>query len=183
MGNLTCIIADWNNQRMVYPGEVWGATAEEVAAKLPCDDIFPDGMPADRALSVDAPPSLVWAWLCQIRLAPYSYDRLDNFGRPSPPVRTPDLVDLTVGDRFMRRFELASFERDNHITIKAGRVAITYAVTPEGAGTRLVARAIFNGPGIIGRPLGYIDMIMMRRQLLNLKGHAEREHAGVPATT
>lgn len=162
---------------MVFPGEVWGATAEERAARLPCDDIFPDGMAADRAVSVNAPPSLVWAWLCQIRLAPYSYDRLDNFGKPSPPVRTPDLVNLTVGDRFMRRFTLVSFERDDHVTIQAGRVVITYAVRPEGEGTRMIARAIFHGPGIIGRPLGLIDMIMMRRQMLNLKAHAEKEHA------
>jgi hypothetical protein len=167
---------------MVYPGEVWGATADEVAAKLPCDEIFPDGMPADRAVSVDAPPSLVWAWLCQIRLAPYSYDRIDNYGKQSPPVRTPELTDLEIGTRFMRRFEVVSFEKDRHITIQAGRVVITYAVSPEGAGTRLVARAVFNGPGIIGRPLGFIDKIMMRRQLLNMKLHAEKEHAQVTSS-
>lgn len=167
----------------MFPGEVWGATAEEIAARLPCDDIYPDGMAADRAVSVDAPPSLVWAWLCQIRLAPYSYDRIDNFGKPSPPVRTPELVDLEVGQRFMRRFTLASFERDDHVTIQSGRVVISYAVRPEGTGTRLVARAVFNGPGIIGRPLGLVDMIMMRRQLLNLKAHAEKEHAAAATET
>ncbi|MFC4855495.1 hypothetical protein [Actinophytocola glycyrrhizae] len=163
----------------MYPGEVWGATAEERAAKLPCDEIFPDGLAADRAVSVDAPPSLMWAWLCQIRLAPYSYDYLDNFGKKSPPVRTPELVDLEVGQQFMRLFTLASFERDNHVTIRNARVATTYAVRPEGNGTRLIARAVFNGPGFIGRPLGLIDMIMMRKQLLNLKAHAEKEHAQV----
>jgi hypothetical protein len=161
---------------MTFPGEVWGATTEERAAKLPCDDIFPDGLAADRAVSVDAPPSLVWAWLCQIRLAPYSYDWLDNFGKRSPRERTPDLVNLEVGQRFMRLFTLASFERDDHVTIHNKNVATTYAVRQEGPGTRLVARAIFNGPNFIGRPLGIIDMIMMRKQLLNLKSLAEKEH-------
>lgn len=165
----------------MFPGEVWGATADERAAKLPCDEIFPDGLAADRAVSVDAPPSLMWAWLCQIRLAPYSYDYLDNFGKKSPPVRTPELVDLEVGQKFMRLFTLASFERDDHVTIRNGRVATTYAVRPEGAGTRLIARAVFNGPNVIGRPLGFIDMIMMRKQLLNLKAHAEKEHAQAKA--
>jgi hypothetical protein len=165
----------------MFPGEVWGATAEERAAKLPCDDIFPGGLAADRAVSVDAPPSLVWAWLCQIRLAPYSYDYLDNFGKKSPPVRTPELTNLEVGQRFMRLFTLASFERDVHVTIKSKRVATTYAVRPEGDGTRLVARAVYNGPNIIGRPLGLIDLIMMRKQLLNLKAHAEKEHAQAKA--
>jgi hypothetical protein len=165
----------------MFPGEVWGATAEERAAKLPCDEIFPGGLAADRAVSVDAPPSLMWAWLCQIRLAPYSYDYLDNFGKKSPPVRTPELVDLEVGQKFMRLFTLASFERDDHVTIRSNRVATTYAVRPEGAGTRLIARAVFHGPNVIGRPLGLIDMIMMRKQLLNLKSHAEKEHAAINA--
>jgi hypothetical protein len=163
----------------MFPGEVWGATAEECAVKLPCDDIFPDGLAAHRAVSVDAPPSLVWAWLCQIRLAPYSYDWLDNFGKQSPRVRTPELVDLEVGQRFMRLFTLAAFERDDHVTIRSNRVVTTYAVRPEGTGTRLIARAVFNGPNFIGRPLGLVDMIMMRKQLLNIKSHAEREHAAV----
>ena len=83
----------------------------------------------------------------------------------------------------MRRFTLVAFERDDHVTIQAGRVVISYAVRPEGTGTRLVARAIFHGPAIIGRPLGYVDMIMMRRQLLNLKAHAEKEHAETTAKT
>ena len=165
----------------MFPGEVWGATAEERAAKLPCDDVFPGGLAADRAVSVDAPPSLVWAWLCQIRLAPYSYDYLDNFGKKSPPVRTPELVELEVGQKFMRLFTLDSFSRDDHVTIRSGRVATTYAVRPEGDGTRLVARAVFHGPNVIGRPLGLVDMIMMRKQLLNLKSHAEKEHAQVSA--
>ncbi|MFL6124817.1 polyketide cyclase [Actinophytocola sp.] len=164
---------------MVFPGEVWGATAEERAAKLPCDDIYPDGLAADRAVSVDAPPSLVWAWLCQIRLAPYSYDWLDNFGKRSPRERTPELVDLEVGQRFMRLFTLACFERDDHVTISNKNVATTYAVRPEGTGTRLVARTIFNGPNAVGRPLGMVDWIMMRKQLLNIKAHAEREHATI----
>lgn len=163
----------------MFPGEVWGATAEEVAVPLPCDEIYPDGLAGHRAVSVDAPPSLVWAWLCQIRLAPYSYDYLDNFGKQSPRERTPELVDLEVGQRFMRLFTLAAFERDNHVTIQNARVATTYAVRPDGAGTRLIARTIFNGPNFIGRPLGLIDLVMMRKQLLNLKSHAEKEHAQV----
>jgi hypothetical protein len=163
----------------MFPGEVWGATADERAAKLPCDEIFPDGLAADRAVSVDAPPSLVYAWLCQIRLAPYSYDYLDNFGKRSPRVRTPELVNLEVGQRFMRLFTLAAFDHDEHVTIRNSHVVTTYAVRREGSGTRLVARTIFNGPNAIGRVLGMIDWVMMRKQLLNIKGHAEREHAAV----
>jgi hypothetical protein len=97
-------------------------------------------------------------------------------------VRTPDLVNLEVGQGFMRLFTLAAFEPNDHVTISNPRVATTYAVRPQGSGTRLIARAIFNGPNFIGRPLGLVDMIMMRKQLLNIKSLAEKEHASAATT-
>jgi hypothetical protein len=60
----------------------WGATADEVAAVLPGDDLVPE--PASNttlAVSVAAPPEEVWAWLVQIgqnRGGMYSYDWLEN---------------------------------------------------------------------------------------------------------
>ncbi|WP_433664806.1 hypothetical protein ACQPW1_23225 [Nocardia sp. CA-128927] len=161
-------------------GLVWGATEAECADPLPCDALQPVGLQADRAISIDAPYGLVYAWLCQLRVAPYSYDLLDRWGRPSPRHRDPKLAELEVGQRFMGQFDLASFALSQHITLVTGKIAVTYAVRPEGAGTRLVARVRMGGPWIVGRLLAVGDLVMMRKQLLNLKELAEIEDHAEP---
>lgn len=67
---------------------VWGATPEEVAADYRCDVMArrrggPAGR-AVRAVGVAASPEKVFAWLGNLRVAPYSYDWVDNAGRRSP---------------------------------------------------------------------------------------------------
>ncbi|WP_040777807.1 hypothetical protein [Nocardia pneumoniae] len=160
----------------MIPGTVWGATEAERAAPLPCDERQPGGLQADRSISIAAPPALVFAWLCQLRIAPYSYDLLDNFGKPSPRHRDPQLTELEVGQRFMSQFELDSFVLDRHITLITGKICVTYAVRPEGAGTRLVVRVRFGGPKPLAVALALGDVIMMRKQLLNLRELAEAEY-------
>jgi hypothetical protein len=173
----------------------WGTTDEERARAYPCDALLPDAQGQwYRAVSVAAPPSLVFRWLCQLRVAPYSYDWIDNLGRRSPQQLTPGLEDLAVGQRVMTIFDLASFERDRHITITLrqrrlarwifGRIAMTYAVVSLDPGTsRVIAKiAVQHPPAPIGWltriALPWGDWIMMRRQFLNLKRLAER-NAGV----
>jgi hypothetical protein len=103
-------------------GARWKATDAEVAAPRPCDALVRAGAHrADRAISVDAPVSVVYRWLCQLRAAPYSYDLLDNRGRSSPRVLTPGLEQLAPGQRVMTIFRLTSFTRDEHLTIASGR--------------------------------------------------------------
>lgn len=153
----------------------WGATTSERLTGLPCEALLAQGTRADRAISIDAPPATAFAWLCQLRVAPYSYDLLDNFGRRSPRRRNPDLTRLAIGQRFMTLFRLHSFVDVEHITLRGGAVAVTYAVRPVNAGTRLQVRVIFGGPRVIGCALALGDLVMMRKQLLTLRALAERE--------
>ena len=147
----------------------WGTSAEERELHLPCDDLVPNAAVVDRAVDVEAPTEVVFRWLCQLRAAPYSYDWIDNLGRRSPRELTPGLEDLVLGQRFMTVFRLVSFEQDEHVTIASGRrLAVTYRVAPG----RLHFRARWPGWRIPGFALG--DLIMARRQLLNLAELSEK---------
>lgn len=165
-----------SSARAAAATSVSGATEQERSAWAPCDALAPTaGTRADRAISIDAPVSIVFAWLCQLRAAPYSYDLFDNFGRRSPQRRDPGLRRLAVGQRFMTIFTLRSFVDDEHITLRSKGVAVTYAVAPESSGCRLAVRVIFEGPTIVARLLALGDVVMMRKQLLTMKALAERE--------
>lgn len=156
----------------------WGAAAGERAATLPCDDLAPANRSvADRAISIAAPPEIVFGWLCQLRVAPYSYDLLDNWGRRSPRRRDPRLTRLAVGQRFMTMFVLHSFVDSEHITLRTRNVTVTYQVRAQGPGTRLHVRVVFGGPRLFGALLAAGDLVMMRKQLLTLKSLAERDAA------
>ena len=79
----------------------WGATAAEVAAPMPGDQLLPRAQyRATRAISVDARPEEIWPWLVQVgyrRAGWYAGDLLDNFARPSVQRIVPELQDLRVG--------------------------------------------------------------------------------------
>ena len=167
----------------------WGSTPGERAAAYPGDDLLDDLVDrADgvlfRAIDVAAPAPVVYRWLCQLRVAPYSYDWVDNLGRRSPRRLTEGLDRLEVGQRFMTIFRLAAFEPGRSITLDSataafGRVVVTYVVRPAGDGCRLVAKITYRLPrGPYGPLLRALlppgDVVMMRKQLLTLKSLAER---------
>ena len=165
-------------------GASWGATAQERARALACDGVLGAApVRLHRAVSVDAPPAIVFRWLCQLKQAPYSYDAIDNLARRSPRELTPGADVLVVGQRFMSIFSLVSFTPGEHITLRSRRTAVTYAAISQQGSTRLLARVLFDPPGgrvvaaLVGRALALGDLLMMRKQLLTLKALAERDAA------
>lgn len=81
-------------------GDRWGVRDEEVARRYPCDDyVSAPTLQAWRAATVHAPRSTVWAWVIQIRLAPYFSDWIDDLGRRSPQ-ELRNLPDLVPGQHF-----------------------------------------------------------------------------------
>ena len=172
----------------------WGTTKAEEALAFPCDSepLTPQAA-LYRGVSVDSAPATLFRWLCQLRVAPYSYDWIDNGGRQSPPALTPGLEQLEIGQTFMEIFRLSSFETGRHITLRIkggssaaalfGDVAVSYLVVPEARRScRLLAKLLVGYPrGVFGclmrAVLPWGDLVMMRRQLLNMKALAERSEA------
>ena len=169
----------------------WGATPAEVAAPYGCAGLVPEPCrPLWRAVDVAAPAAHTYRWLRQLKVAPYSYDWIDNFGRRSPRRLTPDLDEMAVGDTAMifRVVAVGPGHEFTVVTLPAaerlfGPVAITYRVTPvDDSHSRLVVRLDTSSAGLLGRlrhvPLAWGDLVMMRKQLLSLKRLAEAHPAG-----
>lgn len=86
----------------------------------------------------------------------------------------------------MTIFDLVAFEPGTSLTLRSdtrlfGRIACTYRVRPAGPdASRLVVKLVVaHRPGLLGvfmrRVLPAGDLVMMRKQLLNLKRLAERD--------
>jgi len=171
----------------IWPDRVhnWGTTEAERLRPFPCDRLLPEpGQVLYRGVDVEAPAATLFLWLCQLRLAPYSYDRIDNFGRRSPRRLVPGLDELEIAQEFMRIFELVDFEPGSSITLESNkppsvRSVISYVAEDRGPDRSrlLVKYSVEYGLRWITAPMRLIlppgDLLMMRRQLLNLKQLAE----------
>lgn len=160
-------------------GQRWGVTDAEVARHYPCDDLVPSPVvELWRGVTVRAPVARVWSWLRQVRLAPYSYDLLDNLGRRSP--RIPhDLPDPRPGDPFSRiggRFDVGrvlAVEAESHLTATIMGAVMSYLLVPADDHTRLLLKVVVKRDRWYVPALAAGDWPMARRQLLNLKALAE----------
>jgi hypothetical protein len=174
----------------------WGTQREERGRPFPCDAQLPDATEAYfRGVTVRAEAHTVFRWLCQLRAAPYSYDWIDNFGRRSPRTLTSGLERLAVGQSVMRIFDLVAFETDRHLTLRLRRprvfppLAVSYVVEPIAAAEcrLLVKLVVRRRPGlrdtIVTALAPWLDWIMMRRQLLNLKQLAESTRFQSPSSS
>lgn len=164
----------------------WGTTDAEVASRYPCEAYVDESSERLlRAVTVHARPATVFRWLCQLKVAPYSYDLLDNLGRRSPRELTPGVERLAVGQRFMV-CRISEYDEGHHITGKAtpgarrafGVQSLTYQVnTASDDECRLVVCLVVETGGWWSRVrsglLAYGDLVMMRKQLLTLKTLAE----------
>jgi hypothetical protein len=169
-------------------GDRWGVTESEVLRSYPCDDLVAaPTLRAWRGVRVEAPAAAVWPWVAQVRLAPYSYDWIDNRGRRSPRelagLPEPRVREnfTTVGGRPMGR--IVSVDPPEQLTATILGAFMSYVVVPQGPDvTRLLLKVVMRtsrwaAPGVC---LG--DLIMARRQLLNFKHLAERHGHQVTAS-
>jgi hypothetical protein len=145
----------WRNRLVT-----WGATAAEVAADLPGDDLSPGAdLVTTRAVAISAPPSCVWPWLAQMgsgRAGRYSYDWIENlFGLDmhSAEVILPQFQNIVPGDEFpiggrhgVMRVELAEPEQHLALEFCDGRLISSFALLPQ-ARTEAPRSPAQPGPG------------------------------------
>jgi hypothetical protein len=178
-----------------YRHRTWGATADEVAAPLPGDDLLPHAQyRSTRAITIAAPPAEVWPWLVQVgwrRGGWYADDLLDNFARPSARTIRPEFQDLHLGQRlaFVPRasertaFRVEDFAAGEWLLWRTPNRTWAWRLValPDGR-TRLVSRLHTRYEW--SRPLVLVTVLlmevgdypMMRRMLRGIRKRAEAEH-------
>ena len=176
----------------------WGATDAEIARALPGDDLVESpSFNATRAITIGAPPQEVWPWLVQVgvnRAGWYSYDLLDNLGRPSARAVIDELQDIRPGDLLPM-----SPDGKHGIRVHAldpphwmiwgtpGETSWVWVLDPQPDGnTRLIVRVRSRAqrrPSSLAFAflLELADFPMMRRMLLNLRTRIETAAATEPA--
>jgi hypothetical protein len=169
----------------------WGATDEEVRRPMPGDGIVAKpSFDATRAVTVQAPPQSIYPWIVQMgmtRAGWYSYDLLDNLGRPSARALIPELQQIYAGQIIpmspdgKQGVYVREFKENEWILWgdKEGDTTWVWGMYPTADGaTRLITRvrtkyrwlgftAIFN------LLIEFGDIIMMRKCMLGIKERAE----------
>ncbi len=179
------LYAVWVRPRML----TWGATWGEVAGAYPGDEIIPEpGSGATMATTLPSPPGRVWRWLVQMggdRGGWYSWDWLDNGGKPSADRIVPEWQSLEQGQHLYRAprgenwFTVVVLEPNRTLVLRAaygmfsgrsfdprsGPVPWAYVdgiwgfhLRPApGGGTRLVVRSRSrSGPRPVAVPFGWL---------------------------
>ena len=163
-------------------GDRWGVSGHEVVRSYPCDGfVSSPRLQVWRGVSVQAPAEVVWPWVAQVRLAPYSYDWIDNRGRRSPR-ELAGLPEPRAGDRFTTAGgqalgRIVSVDPGKQLTGTIMGAFMSYVLVPrEHEMTRLLLKVVMQTTRWAAAGLSAGDLIMARRQLLNLKHLAERHY-------
>lgn len=171
----------------------WGATDAELKRATPGDgDRFDSSLTATRAITVRARPEHVWPWLVRIgfgRAGWYSYDWLDNLGKPSAGRLIPELQAIRAGDRVpmpskvdeRTAFKVTAFEPGTMLLWTKPDRTWAWLLEPlDGSRTRVVSRLrCHHDPGTL---LGFAGILLMElgdfpvfcKLPLNLRQRAEK---------
>jgi hypothetical protein len=183
----------------------WGTCDDEAVRPLPGDDLLPaPDLLATRAISIGAPPSVVWPWLVQMgpgRGGLYTYDWIENLlglGVHSVDKVLPELQNVDVG--FAQQLgksgpvlRVAVIEREKAFVLRSddGNWVWAFILLPSGPGTRLLSRnriAAPNASRFARMVNSYVmepgSLIMEHKMLLGIKKRAEdlASRSGPPTT-
>lgn len=170
----------------------WGATDEEVRRRMPGDEMVAGPtLNATRAVTINAPPESIWPWLVQMgckRGGWYSYDLIDNLGRPSTDRIISEYQHLERGQivpmspNGKMGMYVRSFTEPDWLVWgdKGGDSTWCWGLYPLSSGqTRLVSRIRLRyrwlSPAILfSLLLDAGDIIMMRKCMLGIKERAQK---------
>ncbi len=169
----------------------WGANDDEIKRAMPGDEIV--GQPsfnATRAVTIHAPAEQIYPWIVQMgmtRAGWYSYDWLDNLGRPSAETILPEHQKIHVGDLIplspdgKQGMRVKEFQQNQSMVWwdPKGDSSWAWGIYPEGeAAARLVTRIrvkyrLFSPAILFNLLVEFGDLVMMRQCLLGIKRRAE----------
>jgi hypothetical protein len=177
----------------------WGATDEEVALEMAGDELIDQPtFNVTRAITIRARPEEIWPWIVQIgfrRAGFYSYDLLDNLGKPSADRIIPELQHIEVGTWIPMSgkvseetaFCVRAFEPNHWMLWEKAASTWAWKLIPiDEEYTRLIIRLKcryrWTRPTIVSdlilMELG--DFPMMRKLMLGIKQRAEKAHETAP---
>jgi hypothetical protein len=175
----------------------WGASPAEVDGVMPGDELLDRAQfCATRAVTVDAPPESVWSWIVQAgfgRAGFYSYDLLDNLGRPSSDRELTEwqspqpgglAAPMAAPATEATSFRVAEIDPPNRLVWSKPDSTWSWRLSAVDGGrtrvvTRLKQRYRIRPDALVTVPLiEFGDFAMMRRMLHGLRDRAERSAAG-----
>jgi hypothetical protein len=148
-----------------------------------------------RSIEIHAEASDIFVWLKQFRIAPYSYDFLDNRCNKSPDYIIENLPPLKVNTHYLLAFHITEFEENSFIVCRFCEpinppvnlymkgLFIEYRIAEQGTKTKLWCKI----KGYINRDISskgffhifsVVNKIMVTRQLKNIKKLSELLTAG-----
>ena len=170
----------------------WGATDAEIKHAMPGDDIVREpSFNATRAVTIHASAENIYPWIVQMgvtRAGWYSYDLLDNLGRPSAEniltehqtIQVDNVIPMSPdGKQGMR---VKDFSNNKWMLWWDGKGDSSWVwdIQPEGeADSRLVTRVrvkyrLLSLAIAFNLLVEFFDIIMMRKCMLGIKRRAEK---------
>ena len=164
---------------------------------VPCFfvDSLPDISDTDcrellRCIEIRAGASDIYVWLKQLRIAPYSYDLIDNRCKKSPDHIIENLPPLKINTHYLLAFHIFEFEENSFIVCRfcepinppvnlyMKSLFFEYRIVEQGTKTKLWCKIKgYYNTDISSKGFFFIfsivNKIMMKRQLRNIKKLSE----------
>ncbi len=170
----------------------WGAVDSEITRSMPGDEVVKSPtFNATRAVTIQAPPKDIFPWIVQMgvtRAGWYSYDLLDNLGKPSATTiltalqqpHPDDLIPMSPDGK--HGIYVKDFVPDQSMLWwdKLGDTTWVWGLYPvDENSTRLITRVRttyhwFSPSIIFALLVEFTDIVMMRKSMLGIKRRAEQ---------